>query len=62
MMKKALNDDLVSLSNLDERVVLEELKKRFLQNQIYVSVVLKKKIKLESKYFLSSSRLTLAMS
>ena len=38
MMQKGLNDDLVSLSNLDERVVLDELKKRFLQNQIYVSL------------------------
>jgi myosin heavy subunit len=38
MMKKSLNDDLVSLANLDERSVLEELKNRFLKNQIYVSI------------------------
>ena len=37
MMRKCLNDDLVSLSNLDECVVLDELKNRFLKNQIYVS-------------------------
>jgi myosin heavy subunit len=39
MMQKGLNDDLVTLSNLDERIVLDELKKRYIQNQIYVSLI-----------------------
>jgi myosin heavy subunit len=38
-MQKGLNDDLVTLSNLDERIVLDELKKRYIQNQIYVSFI-----------------------
>lgn len=38
MMQKGLNDDLVTLSNLDERIVLDELKKRYLQNQIYTYI------------------------
>jgi len=38
-MQKGLNDDLVTLSNLDERIVLDELKKRYIQNLIYVSFI-----------------------
>jgi myosin heavy subunit len=34
---KHANDDLVHLNNLDEATVLNELKKRFNKNQIYVS-------------------------
>ena len=35
---KYANDDLVTLNNLNETIVLEQLKKRFLKNQIYTYI------------------------
>ena len=35
---KTDNDDLVTLNNLDEATVLEELKERYSKNIIYVSI------------------------
>jgi myosin heavy subunit len=35
-LQKYSNDDLVTLNNLNESVVLEQLKYRFSKNQIYV--------------------------
>ena len=37
MMKKSDNDDLVTLTNLNEQIVLDELKQRYFKNKIYVS-------------------------
>ena len=34
---KSENDDLVNMTNLNEQIVLDQLKKRFTKNQIYVS-------------------------
>ena len=36
---KSENDDLATLSNLNEAVVLEQLKMRFTKNQIYVKYI-----------------------
>ena len=36
-MKKSDNDDLVTLTNLNEQIVLDELKQRYFKNKIYVS-------------------------
>ena len=36
MMKKSDNDDLVTLTNLNEQIVLDELKQRYFKNKIYV--------------------------
>jgi myosin heavy subunit len=36
-MKKSDNDDLVTLKNLNEQIVLDELKQRYFKNKIYVS-------------------------
>lgn len=37
LFMKSDNDDLATLSNLNEQIVLEQLKIRFTKNQIYVS-------------------------
>ena len=38
LFTKSENDDLATLSNLNEQIVLEQLKIRFTKNQIYVTI------------------------
>lgn len=44
LFMKSDNDDLATLSNLNEQIVLEQLKIRFIKNQIYVSYFINIKV------------------